>query len=43
MELLGHTFFIFFNQETGGVNVIYKRRAGGYGVLDPGQLESTFA
>ena len=28
MELLGHTFFIFFNQETGSINVIYKRRAG---------------
>ena len=35
MELLGHTFFIFFNQTTGGINVIYKRRAGGYGVLNP--------
>ncbi|MCZ2096491.1 MAG: ribosome-associated translation inhibitor RaiA [Anaerolineae bacterium] len=35
MELLGHTFFIFFNQATGGINVIYKRRAGGYGVLNP--------
>jgi putative sigma-54 modulation protein len=38
MELLGHTFFIFFNQTTGGINVIYKRRAGGYGVLNP-QIE----
>lgn len=35
MELLGHTFFIFFNQATGSINVIYKRRAGGYGVLNP--------
>ncbi len=35
MELLGHTFFIFFNQATGNINVIYKRRAGGYGVLNP--------
>lgn len=35
MELLGHTFFIFFNQTTGNVNVLYKRRAGGYGVLNP--------
>ena len=35
MELLGHTFFIFFNQANGNINVIYKRRAGGYGVLNP--------
>lgn len=35
MELLGHTFFVFFNEVTGGVNVIYKRSAGGYGVLIP--------
>jgi putative sigma-54 modulation protein len=35
MELLGHTFFVFFNQATGSINVIYKRRAGGYGVLNP--------
>jgi len=35
MELLGHTFFIFFNQALGAVNVVYKRRAGGYGVLNP--------
>ncbi len=35
MELLGHTFFIFFNQATGNINVLYKRRAGGYGVLNP--------
>lgn len=35
MELLGHTFFIFFNDATGSINVVYKRRAGGYGVLNP--------
>ena len=35
MELLGHTFFIFFNQAIGSVNVVYKRRAGGYGILNP--------
>lgn len=35
MELLGHTFFVFFNQATGSINVIYKRRTGGYGVLNP--------
>ncbi|MBL8160600.1 MAG: ribosome-associated translation inhibitor RaiA [Anaerolineae bacterium] len=35
MELLGHTFFVFFNDITGSVNVVYKRSAGGYGVLIP--------
>jgi putative sigma-54 modulation protein len=35
MELLGHTFFVFFNDATGGVNVLYKRASGGYGVIVP--------
>ncbi|MBL8154985.1 MAG: ribosome-associated translation inhibitor RaiA [Anaerolineae bacterium] len=35
MELLGHNFFVFFNDSTGGVNVLYKRATGGYGVLVP--------
>ncbi|MBI1279326.1 MAG: ribosome-associated translation inhibitor RaiA [Anaerolineaceae bacterium] len=35
MELLGHAFFMFFNGDTGSVNVLYKRSSGGYGVLVP--------
>lgn len=35
MELLGHTFFAFFNDATGSINIVYKRSAGGYGVLVP--------
>lgn len=35
MELLGHSFFMFFNDETGTINVVYKRHNGGYGVLMP--------
>jgi putative sigma-54 modulation protein len=35
MELLGHTFFLFFNDATNSVNVVYKRANGGYGVLVP--------
>ena len=35
MELLGHTFFIFFNSGANGVNVVYKRHDGTYGVLQP--------
>jgi putative sigma-54 modulation protein len=35
MELLGHPFFIFFNQDTEGINVVYRRADGDYGVLLP--------
>ncbi|MBE0688747.1 MAG: sigma 54 modulation/S30EA ribosomal C-terminal domain-containing protein [Anaerolineae bacterium] len=35
MELLGHTFFMFYDATTGGVNVLYKRTNGNYGVLVP--------
>jgi putative sigma-54 modulation protein len=35
MELLGHSFFLFFNEAAGSTNVVYKRSAGGYGVLNP--------
>ncbi|MBC8099551.1 MAG: ribosome-associated translation inhibitor RaiA [Armatimonadetes bacterium] len=35
MELLGHTFFVFFNPDTNSVNVLYKRARGDYGVLIP--------
>lgn len=35
MELLDHTFFLFFNAATGMINLVYKRLVGGYGVLIP--------
>jgi putative sigma-54 modulation protein len=35
MELLGHDFFIFVNQDTGSVNLIYKRNDGNYGLIEP--------
>ena len=35
MELLGHTFFVFVNEETGETNVLYKRRDGDLGLLEP--------
>jgi putative sigma-54 modulation protein len=35
MELLGHTFFIFFNPDTAQMQVVYKRDDGGYGLLEP--------
>lgn len=37
MELLNHSFFIFLNQETDQVNVLYKRRDGNYGLIEPEQ------
>ena len=35
MELLGHAFFEFVSAETGDVNVLYKRKDGDYGLLEP--------
>ena len=35
MELLGHTFFVFQHAETGMTNVIYKRKVGDYGLMQP--------
>jgi len=35
MELLGHDFFLFLNGNTGGLNVIYRRRDGNYGLIEP--------
>ncbi len=35
MDLLGHSFFVFTDGETGKINVVYKRDSGGYGLLVP--------
>ncbi|MBO8129089.1 MAG: ribosome-associated translation inhibitor RaiA [Peptococcaceae bacterium] len=35
MNLLGHNFFVFTNAETNEVNVVYKRRDGNYGLIEP--------
>ncbi len=35
MELLGHNFFVFRNAETDEVNVVYKRKDGTYGMIEP--------
>ncbi len=35
MELLGHDFFVFYNINNGSVNVLYRRRGKGYGLLQP--------
>ncbi len=35
MNLLGHNFFVFANAETDLVNVVYKRKDGNYGLIEP--------
>ncbi len=35
MELIGHDFFVFRNAETNETNVIYRRRDGDYGLIEP--------
>lgn len=36
MALVGHeNFFVFFNVDTNSINVIYRRREGDYGLIDP--------
>lgn len=35
MELLRHNFFVFMNGETEEVNVVYKRKDGNYGLIEP--------
>jgi putative sigma-54 modulation protein len=35
MEELGHQFFIFLNAETDTVSVLYRRRDGNYGLIEP--------
>ena len=35
MDLLGHNFFVFQDADTNKVNVLYKRKDGDYGLLEP--------
>jgi putative sigma-54 modulation protein len=35
LDLIGHDFFVFRSDESGEVNVIYRRRNGGYGLIEP--------
>lgn len=35
MELLGHDFFVFANASTDEVNVLYRRKDGQYGLIEP--------
>ena len=35
LELIGHDFFVFQNADTTDVNVVYRRRDGNYGLIEP--------
>ena len=35
MELLGHDFFLFFNADTVELNLLYRRKDGNYGLIEP--------
>lgn len=35
MNLINHSFFVFLNAETEKVNVVYKRKDGSFGLIEP--------
>ena len=35
MDMLGHTFFLFRDPDSGEINVVYRRNDGNYGLLQP--------
>ena len=35
MNLIGHEFFMFRNASSGEINVVYRRKDGNYGLLEP--------
>jgi putative sigma-54 modulation protein len=35
MNLIGHQFFMFRDESSGEINVVYKRKDGNYGLLEP--------
>lgn len=35
MELLGHDFFLFINDDTEQYNLVYRRKDGNYGLIEP--------
>lgn len=35
MDLVGHSFFVFSNADTDEVNVVYKRKDGSFGLIEP--------
>jgi putative sigma-54 modulation protein len=35
MEVLGHSFFFFLNADTEELNLLYRRKDGNYGLIEP--------
>lgn len=35
LDVIGSEFLVFFNDENSRINVVYRRRAGGYALIDP--------
>ncbi len=35
IELVGHSFYVFLNSDTNQMNVLYKRKDGNYGLIEP--------
>lgn len=35
MEMVGHDFYVFTNSQTEKTAVVYRRKAGGYGLIEP--------
>lgn len=35
MDMLGHSFFVFRNAENDEINIVYKRKDGAYGLIEP--------
>jgi putative sigma-54 modulation protein len=35
LELIGHDFFVFRSADSGEMNVVYRRRDGNYGLIEP--------
>lgn len=35
IEMVGHSFYVFINSETNRMNVLYKRKDGNYGLIEP--------
>ncbi len=35
MEMLGHSFLLFLNMDDSKVNLVYKRKDGNYGLIEP--------
>ena len=35
IEMIGHSFYVFQNSDTNQMNVLYKRKDGNYGLIEP--------